>query len=402
MTDWESVLRSEDASSLPTAMVNPAPLSDEPVAPVKIAGRTLRSTAVFNTYWRFAAARQEVYLARLRRAPAPWTTDEVLRRHRFTNVFRAADRVSQYLISHVQRGAGASSEFADVVFRTLLFKVFNREDTWEHLEARVGPVTWASYDFGRYRAALDEAAASGPIYSAAYVMPPPHFDEDRKHANHLRLLEVMMSDGLAEQVRSAASLRSIFETLISFPGLGPFLAFQYAIDLNYSDLVTFSENDFVVAGPGARDGIRKCFGKEAVGIESEVIRYVVDTQDGHFARLGLEFPGLFGRSLHLIDAQNLFCEVDKYARVLHPEIAGISGRSKIKQKYRPGAVLPPPVFPRRWGLDPADSAPVAATQAGVLQGRLIEVDDHSASVVVPEVAPYRVPVEDRPFPLRTR
>jgi hypothetical protein len=321
--------------------------------PIVIAGRKLRPTAVLNSYWRFAAARQAVYVARMGRAPAPWTTDDVIRKHRFTNAFRASDRVSQYLIAKVQRGASSSPEFADTVFRTLLFKIFNREATWEHLEERVGPVTWVTYDFDRYRTALDEAAARGPIYSAAYVMPPPRLGENRKHANHLRLLERMMRGGLAREVRSAPSLRSIYETLMSFPGLGPFLAFQYAIDLNYSDFVPFDENDFVVAGPGAKDGIRKCFGKDASGIETEVIRYMTDTQNEHFDRLGLEFHGLFGRPLHLIDAQNLFCEVDKYARVRHPEIAGISGRSKIKQKYEPGPPLAVPVFPSRWGLEPS-------------------------------------------------
>jgi hypothetical protein len=358
---------------------------------------------VFDTYWRFASARQTVYLARLRRSPPPWTTDPVLGAYRFTNVYRASDRVSQFLIAEVQGGAGASTEVADVVFRTLLFKIFNREGTWAHLEGRVGPVSWCTYDFDRYRAALDEAAALGPIYSAAYVMPPPRLGEERKHANHLRLLERMMRDGLAGLIRSAPSLRSIFETLVSFPGLGPFLAFQYAIDLNYSDLVPFDENDFVVAGPGAKDGIRKCFGKEASGIEADVIRYVVDSQDEHFERLGLEFPGLFGRPLHLIDVQNLFCEVDKYARVLYPEIAGVSGRSRIKQRYSPGGPLRTPVFPRRWGICSASSTTTCLSPGtGILQRSFVEVDDYSSSVVGAEVTPHGVARQDRPLPLRAR
>jgi hypothetical protein len=234
----------------------------------------------------------------------------------------------------------------------LLFKVFNREDTWKHLESRVGPVTWRTFDHDRYRKALDEAASRGSIYSAAYMMPPPRMGEDRKHANHLRLLAAMMHEGLAARVLNARSLREVYETLVAYPGMGSFLAFQYTIDLNYWDALRFDENDFVVAGPGAKDGVRKCFGKEATGIEQDVIRYMVDAQEEHFSRLALPFEGLFGRALHLIDAQNLFCEVDKYARVRHPEVAGISGRSRIKQKYRPGPPLSAPVFPRRWGLVP--------------------------------------------------
>ncbi len=380
-------------------------VNHEPVpSPIRIGERVLRPTGVFNTYWRFAAERQAIYLARMRRSRLPWTQDEILRAHRFTNVFRAADRVSQFLISQVQRGPGWSAEPADEVFRTLLFKVFNREDTWAHLEMRVGPVTWQTYDYARYRAALDEAAARGPIYSAAYVMPPPRLGENRKHANHLKLLERMMLDGLADHVQSAPSLQSIYETLVSYPGLGPFLAFQYTIDLNYLDLLRFDENDFVVAGPGAKDGIRKCFGPDAVGIEADVIRYMTESQDEHFERLGLKFPGLFGRRLHLIDVQNLFCEVDKYARVRHPEVAGISGRSRIKQKYTPGRPLPSPVFPHRWGLDTSGpSTPdIGATERGVFERSPIEVHNDSTSAIFAQISPHGIAGEDRPLPFGTR
>lgn len=363
---------------------------------VRIRDRVLHPTVVFNTYWRFAAARQAIYLARLRRSLCPSTQDSILRDHRFTNVFRAADRVSQFLISSVQRGPSSSSEPADLVFRTLFFKVFNRQDTWQHVESRVGGVRWSTYNFDTYRRALAEAAERGPIYSAAYLMPPPRLGEDRKYANHLRLLEMMMRDGLAATLISSPTLKSVFEHLASYPGLGPFLAFQYAIDLNYSDLLSFDEDDFVVAGPGAKDGIRKCFGAAATGLEAEVIEYMVDTQEEHFARLGLSFPGLFGRRLHLIDAQNLFCEVDKYARLRHPEVAGISGRSKIKQKFRVAGSLPRPVFPMRWGLEPrvGDGASISDE----LDRSFVEVDSHASAVVVPQPSPRGVAGQDRPLP----
>src|SRR4051794_32141122 len=98
-----------------------------------IGGRRLDATPVFDTYWRFAAARQAVYEARLAGVLAPWTDDPVLREHRFTNVFRAADRVSQFLISEVIYNEG-EHDAEDLVFRTLLFKFFNRIGTWRGLE----------------------------------------------------------------------------------------------------------------------------------------------------------------------------------------------------------------------------------------------------------------------------
>jgi hypothetical protein len=143
------------------------------------------------------------------------------------------------------------------------------------------------------------------------------------------------------------------------------------IDLNYAAALGFSEMDFVVPGPGARDGIRKCFGRPADGIEPEVIRYMAESQEQHLTRLGLHFGGLRGRPLQLIDCQNLFCEVDKYARAAHPEVAGISGRTRIKQAYRRDAAPLTAWFPPKWGLNgtvpPAN--PAAASMPDHRQAR---------------------------------
>ncbi|HLK79661.1 MAG TPA: nucleotide kinase domain-containing protein [Streptosporangiaceae bacterium] len=317
---------------------------------ITICGRRLDPTPVFDTYWRFAAARQGLYEARLRGRSAPWTSDPILRRHRFTNCYRAADRVSQFLISQVIYEGSQDPD--EVVFRTLLFKVFNRIATWQRLEARIGEVSWQEYDYARYERVLTAAFTGGErLYSAAYVVPPPAFGEARKHANHLRLLELMMSTDVAGKVRSAGSLRGAFEVLRSYPAIGGFLAYQYVIDLNYSPVLAYDEMEFVVPGPGARDGIRKCFGRAADGIEADVIRYMADHQEEHFARLGLHFSGLKGRRLQLIDCQNLFCEVDKYARVAHPDVQGISGRTRIKQSFRPAAEPVPAWFPPKWGIN---------------------------------------------------
>jgi hypothetical protein len=331
--------------------------------PVRIAGRVLAPTEVFDTYWRFTAARQEMYLRRLEGDIPPWTEDPILRRHRFTNAYRASDRVSQFLIREVIYGEASPQEPQDLVFRILLFKLFNKIETWLALADAVGEIRWDSFNFDRYGAALDEAAKRGPVYSAAYLIPPPRLGEVSKRLNHLRLLERMMRDGLPAFVSKTSRLENVYERLRSYPSIGRFLAFQFTIDLNYSNLIDASEDEFVVAGPGACDGIRKCFGPAADGIEADVIRYMVDTQESHFARLGLRFPGLFGRPLQLIDCQNLFCEVDKYARVAHPAARGISGRSRIKQTFTPLTTPLSAFFPPKWRLTTIrQPAPLWASQ----------------------------------------
>jgi hypothetical protein len=217
-------------------------------------------TCVYASYWRFAAERQAMYMRRLADPHGPWTTDPVLRTYRFTNAYRAADRVSQYLIREILYREDRPHAPDEVFFRTLLFKLFNKIDTWRSLENVLGPLTWHSAVLSQISQVLGAMHNRGErIYSAAYIMPPPALGHKRKHDNHLALLAKMMEDGLPARLGKARSLWAAYELIKPYPGLGPFLAFQYAIDLNYSTLLDFDEADFVVAGPGALDGIAKCF-----------------------------------------------------------------------------------------------------------------------------------------------
>ena len=313
-------------------------------------GRTLKATPVFDTYWRFAALRQDLFMRRALASPPPWTTDPVLTTYRFTNAYRAADRVSQYLIRHVLYAGEQTS--TEIFFRCMLFKLFNKIETWEHLCAQFGPPATDTFDPDRYALALDRLVDSRTaVYSAAYIMPCPPFDQPRKHGNHLRLLDLMLRQDAPTRIRDADTLENVYRILKDFPSMGPFLAFQLAIDLNYSAMLDFSEMDFVVAGPGARDGIRKCFSDTAGLDDADLIRAVNDLSETEFERLGLRFCNLWGRRLHLVDYQNLFCEVDKYARVAHPTAPGPSKRVRIKQRYVPDLRPLPQWYPPKWRID---------------------------------------------------
>lgn len=314
----------------------------------------IKVSPVFNTYWRFAAERQNVYFRRLAKQAAPWTHDPVILVHKFTNAYRAADRVSQYLIRRVIYRDDLPNSDAEVLFRILLFKLFNKIETWEFLEHTFGAITFKSYKFEHYDRLLAQAMrAGGRIYSAAYIMPPggSAFGHAAKHQNHLRLLEKMMADGLADKLSKMRKMQPAFELLRSYPTIGDFLAYQFVTDINYSEVTDFSEMEFVIPGPGARDGLRKCFADTAGLNEPELIRLVADNQEREFERLGIQFQTLWGRRLQLIDCQNLFCEVDKYARVVHPEVSGISGRTRIKQKFSPTGSLERPWYPPKWGIN---------------------------------------------------
>ena len=310
-----------------------------------------KPTPVYDTLWRFAAERQEVFFRKLEGYAPPWTQDSIIARYKFTNVYRAADRVSQYLIRHVIYEGDQSPE--EVFFRTILFKLFNKIETWEILRNSFGTISYADFSFSQFDQVLTSALSAGiRIYSAAYIMPSGNtiFGHRVKHRNHLSLLERMMEDEVPSRIVEASSMKQAFELLRSYPLIGNFLAYQFVTDLNYSDLCAFSEMEFVAPGPGAIDGIRKCFIHLGGLNDTEIIHLVTELQESEFRRLGLTFRPLGGRRLQLIDCQNIFCEVSKYARIRHPEIRGISGRTNIKQSYRPSNQPIEYWFPPKWGI----------------------------------------------------
>lgn len=348
----------EEARQVDMPLFNPDPyegvgrLSSAPGDRLLADWRPARPTKVFETYWRFAAERQSIFFKKLQGLRKPWTSDAILQKHKFTNAYRASDRVSQFLIKHVIYEGNRDPR--ETFFRIMLFKLFNKIETWQLLYERLGEITWRSYSFETYSAVLSSAMASGArIYSAAYMMPSARsaFGFARKHDNHLKLIESMMADSLPHRLASCGSMQEAFMLLRGYPTIGDFLAYQYVTDINYSEVTNFSEMEFVVPGPGAKDGICKCFADLGGLGEVEIIAEMAKHQEREFARFGLEFKGLWGRPLQLIDCQNLFCEVDKYARLAHPEIQGISGRTRVKQRYRPQGGPIEYWYPPKWGIN---------------------------------------------------
>ena len=326
-----------------------------------------KPTTVFDTYWRFAVERQKVFFDRIAGKPAPWTSDPVISTYKFTNAYRASDRVSQYLIRNVIYRDDLSATHREIFFRIMLFKIFNKIETWQLLEKKLGIIDFESYSFEIYDKIFCQAMAEGsPIYSAAYIMPTGGrgSGETRKHRLHLRLIEKMVLDGLPDKLAETKSMHRAFDMLLSYPTIGDFLAYQFVTDINYSQILNFSEMDFVVPGPGALDGIRKCFADRGGLSEAEIIKLVTDIQSREFERLGLEFLSLWGRPLQLIDCQNLFCEVDKYSRIVHPEFAGLSGRTRIKQKFTCNEQHIHYWYPPKWGLNAKINDAVGARRGG--------------------------------------
>ena len=306
---------------------------------------------VYDLYWYFAYERQNIFNKKLNGVKPPWTKDEILKTYKFCNSYRVNDRVSQYLLKNViYNGKEYSNE--DMLFRILLFKLFNKESTWELLIENFNDITLSNFNIKEYSKVLENAISNNiKIYNDAYIScANKAFGYDRKHDNHLALLDKIFNIDKAHlKIISSKTMEDAFNIIKSYPLIGNFMAYQLVTDINYSNVVDWKEDEFTVAGPGSLRGIKKCFIDKGNLTNEDIIKYMYEHQEEEFKRLGLDFKGIGNRKLQLIDCQNIFCELDKYTREAIPELK--SNRTKIKKKYISKKDKIEYIYPPKWNIE---------------------------------------------------
>ena len=167
-----------------------------------------------------------------------WTKDSILRKYKFTNVYRSCDRVSQYLISQVIYKNIDRYTPQDVLLRILVFKIFNKIATWEFLKETYGEISICHFDVKEISRLLSYRQAKVPIFSNAYMMTGTHRRYNHLASKHEKWLSMVQEEFIREQVvdeiLKATSLKEVYDLLSRCSFLGGFLAYQYAIDFNYS------------------------------------------------------------------------------------------------------------------------------------------------------------------------
>lgn len=278
------------------------------------------------------------------------TNDPILRKYKFTNVYRALDRVSQFLIRSVIYKDLHCFSPRDMLLRILVFKIFNRIDTWEYLVETYGDITESHFDVKRISGLLSERQSYAPIFNNAYMMTGFHSKYNHLPTKHEKWLTMVKQEFLGhhivDEILAASSLECVYQNLRKCSFMGDFLAYQYTIDFNYSPYINFSEDSFVKAGIGAIRGIKKCFINYGNEYE-DAIKYVHEHFTGLLERYGFgSFKSLPGRSPSLLDLQNCFCETDKYLREAMPELK--VDNTRIKQRYKPSQENIYVMFPSKW------------------------------------------------------
>ncbi|MDD2537209.1 MAG: putative DNA base hypermodification protein [Candidatus Absconditabacteria bacterium] len=307
----------------------------------------------FQWYFYFIQERMAIFWKRYHGASAPYSEDDIFQSHKFTNVYRVLDRTTQALLRKVIYHPDASSlDAEDLLLNILLFKIFNREETRDALYQQFGFLGRESFDVAVLCGFLTSLQQQQAIFSSAYIMTGAVslYQGTTKQETWLRMVEgEFIKQKKLRALVQAQSLEELYQIFCSCPLIGGFLGYQYAIDMNYSPVITFDENDFVKAGIGAMRGIKKCFVDLEGGSYEDAIRRTQANLPELQKKFGWnDFQPLPGRAPSLIDLQNCFCETDKYLRVKLPELS--LGNVRIKQKFIEKKNSLDLIFPPKWGI----------------------------------------------------
>jgi len=278
-----------------------------------------------NQFWRFIYKRQKVWQKRVvELEKPPWTTDDIIRSNRFTNVYRELDPGTQYAIQNILE-LDASKE--NKIFNIMIYRLIGRSETHEFL----GFQSISEFDADEFERRLKQRRDRDgeTIFTGAYMVAGySQMGSSDKVENIARLFDEISSSYHEDiiQILSSNSLKEAYEAIQSIPGFGKFLSYQVLVDLLYpveayngSSLLPFNQNEWAKAGPGAQKGIK------SLRAESElrylnVMEWLYENQESEFERLDIDFPYIKDgcgkkKRLSLPNIQNCLCEFYKYDKI---------------------------------------------------------------------------------------
>lgn len=295
--------------------------------------------------------------------PAPWTKNPVLQEFKFTNVRREHDRQTKYLIDNITNNPELSLE--DKIVNSFMFRSWNNwstlrdfgfpykaeqlydpelkgriRDKFYHLQGKEPERLWYNnaYNQGGTKSAWKRLFPDSPIEKDIPLRP-----------FHVGVW--LGEQKIVEKLLKAKNQQEAFETIKSVRGFADFLAYQVFVDLTYIEDFPFSENEFVIAGPGCKRGLDHIFiDKDGMTYEECIfwLRNKIDRTVSLFNSKELnawcksnnklnktylcdvvfrDLP-VHDRCMNVMSIENCMCELSKYVKA-------VNGTGRPRNKYKP-------------------------------------------------------------------
>jgi len=297
---------------------------------------------------RWMVERMEIWWWRYHKPKAMvFTKDPIMRRYKFTNVYRILDRSTQYMLNNVMcPDDECKIDTHDMLWRVFLYKHFNLPNTWDILERELCFIS-LNTPVDHIILTLEKYVKRGyVIYSPAYFITAPFMKSEttmkelgingirEKYIAYLRIFQSqLLETDRIERIYDAINLEELYVIASEISGIGGFMAYQVAQDWNYHPHFAYSQNEFVYPGVGTTRGVKRIFGPDvdvitAVKWTHRNLELLLRTHGVYH-----EFKPLPGYMPQLPDISNCFCEADKYMRakgIKHPGVSGTQLRNTLK------------------------------------------------------------------------
>ena len=273
----------------------------------------------------------------------PWTTDEVLKNFRFTNIRREHDKESKWVIEHIANNPELSYE--DKLLNVILFRLYNKHETAELISMPFKFSQTPDWNPEWYRSLFEAALVEDPkrvFFTAAFHTVGMKntlkrvTGESYAPMRILKFIKILINEGLVDDIKACVNQQEVYQTLTDYNGIGRFLAYQFYVDMTYIAEFPFSENEFTVAGPGCVMGLNYLFENRDGMTYEECLFWLRDNLDRLFVEeLGKDWDAkrVFwdlpeeDRCFNVMSLENCFCELSKYIRAK-------DGTGRPRKRYR--------------------------------------------------------------------
>lgn len=289
-------------------------------------------------FFEYAKKRYKLMLDKEADFERPWTDDPILQQYRFCNVFREDDKVTKWIRQHVTHERYGNR----LVGAMVIARWFNRIETLEELLPAMDP-SWMNDDlFSSWADDLEEwkimmqrrLGSLSPLVTGAYMIKTPA--KMNKLEGILWCLERFLPDAVDLYQRIVeepeATLQHTTEHLVTYPYLGPFMAYEVVTDLRHTilqnapDIMTWAN-----PGPGCAKGLANLLGLPVDYFnrhkERDVHEMIAHMQTILRASKKPKYWPQRWPSWEMRDVEHTLCEYFKYVKA--------QGGERLKQRYKP-------------------------------------------------------------------
>lgn len=304
----------------------------------------------FRHLHRWITDRYAVHIRKdVQKLPAPWTDNPIIQEFRFTNVRREHDKETKWVIENVCK---ADMSEANKWANLILFRMINKSETCKNfMPIDFDNVDWqkiiyyvmnAPEDYVMFTNAFKTSGVKG---AAARALGHISAFKDKENGvppviSVIQYCKTIYdNEELITDLGHCVTAQEFFNCLQRISGIAYFLAYQIFVDWTYCEESLWSENEFVVAGPGARRGLDLVFDNRDGMTYEEALFWLRDNWQIICDWLGLPwnpneiFTDLEpeDRYMNVMSLQNCHCEISKYIRAVNG-----TGRPRNKYHYKEG------------------------------------------------------------------